>query len=839
VSARGPLAVAWRLARREMRGSLRGLLVFLACLTLGVAAIAAVGVMNAAVMAGLARDASALLGGDIEIESTNLPLSEAELEAVMPPGSTLSRSVRTNSMAYAGERRVVTELKAVDAAYPLYGEVRLDPPMPLEQALADGGVVVERGILARLGLERGGRLRVGDAELEIRAVIEREPDRLGGFVSIGPRTMIALDELDRTGIIRPGSLARYAYGLALPGGIDPAALEERIEAEHREAAWRVRAASDVQPSFARFTARLASYLTIAGLTALLIGGLGVALAVQNYLGGKTTTIATLKCLGAPSRLVFRVYLLQVLALATAGVVIGLGLGQATVWLFRLVPEELVPVPVIEGVYPVPLLIAAGCGYLAALAFTLLPLARARDVSAANIFRSLIAPGSIALRRQDVIWIGACLAGLAALAVAGVGDRTLGLVFVGVALVAALALAGLARLMLHLVGRLGVARSRPSFRLALANLRRPGSGNASVVVALGAGLAVLTMVALLQHNLVTELEERLPDRAPAFFFIDIQPDQIGPFQEVVASTDGAELINKAPMLRGRVVRIAGQPADEVAVDPEVRWTVRRDRGLTFQEDPPPEGELIEGSWWPADYRGPPLVSVDEEVARGYGVGLGDRLGFSVLGRVIEAEIASTREVAWEDGGMNWLFVFSPGVLDAAPFTWVATVESAAAVDDALIVAVTERLPNVTPISVRQVVAQLGEALARIGLAVSAVGGITLLAGILVLAGAIAAARRRHLYESVVLKVLGARRFDLLRIFALEYLGLGLAAALVGAVLGTAGAAIVVIFVMDLSFSFSASAVLQVLLVALLVTLVAGFIGTWRLLGRPASTVLRAA
>jgi putative ABC transport system permease protein len=360
----------------------------------------------------------------------------------------------------------------------------------------------------------------------------------------------------------------------------------------------------------------------------------------------------------------------------------------------------------------------------------------------------------------------------------------------------------------------------------------------VVVALGAGLAVLTMVALLQHNLVTELEERLPERAPAFFFIDIQPDQIGPFEQVIAGMDGAEVINKSPMLRGRVVRIAGRPADEASVDPEVRWTVRRDRGLTFTAEPPPDGELIEGNWWPADYQGPPLVSIDEEVARGYGVGLGDRLGFSVLGRVIEAEIASTREVEWEDGGMNWLFVFSPGVLDAAPYTWVATVESEAAFDEALITAVTERLPNVTPISVRQVVAQLGEALAKIGLAVSAVGGITLLAGILVLAGAIAAARRRHLYESVVLKVLGARRSDLLRIFALEYLGLGLAAALAGAVLGTLGAAVVVVFVMDLSWSFSASAVFQVLLTALLVTLVAGFIGTWRLLGRSASAVLRA-
>lgn len=839
MSAPARLLLAWRLARRELRGSLRGLYVFLACLSLGVASIAAVGVINAGVTAGLARDAKALLGGDVSIESTNLPLGQDELAPLVPDGAETATTVRTSAMAYADGERVVVALKGVGEAYPLYGEVRLNPAMPLAQALADGGIVVERALLARLRLAVGDTLRIGEAAFEIRAVLEREPDRIGGLISIGPRAMIAFDQLDDTGTILPGSLARYSYGLALPPGVDAEALVARLQAEHGDAAWRVRGIRDAQPRVTRFTDRLASYLTIAGLTSLLIGGLGVALAIQNYLAGRIATIATLKCLGAPSRLVFRVYLLQVLALATAGVAAGLLLGQGAPLLLRLAPEDVLPVPVLQGLYPVPLLIAAGCGYLAAIAFTLYPLARARDVSAASIFRSLVVPGAGWLPWRDLGGIGLCLLGLAALAMIGVGDRVLGLAFIGVAIVSALALVLLARVLLRAVGRLGAGTSRATLRLALANLHRPGSGSATVVVALGAGLAVLTMVALLQHNLMTELEQRLPERAPSFFFIDIQPDQIQVFEQVLAETDGAELIDKAPMVRGRVVRIAGQPVDQVEVDPEVQWTVRRDRGLTFTAEPPAGLELVEGSWWPAGYDGPPLVSVDQEVARGYGVELGDRLGFNVLGRMIEAEIASTREIAWEEGGMNWVFIFSPGILDAAPHSWIATVESEAAVDHDLIAAVTGRLPNVTPISVREIVAQLGEAFAKIGLAVTAVGGVTLVAGILVLAGAIAAARRRHLYEAVVLKVLGARRIDLMRIFALEYLGLGLAAALAGAALGTLGAFVIVVFVMELSWSFSALAVLRVLLVALVVTLVAGFIGTWRLLGRPVAPVLRAA
>ena len=273
--------LAWRLAQRELRGGLRGFTVFFACLTVGVAAIATVGVLNAGLTEGLKRDASALLGGDLKIDASNLPLTEAELAGLTPPGARRSASVRTNAMAEAADgRRVVVALKAVDAAYPLYGAVRLDPPgLSLDQALAGQGVVVERSLLARLGLKVGDPLRIGKAGLVIRAVLEREPDRIGGYITIGPRAMIRLDQLARTGTILPGSLARYAYGLALPAGVDANALLARLRAEHPDARWRVRGTRDVQPQITRFTDRLATYLTLAGLTALLIGGVGVALAI--------------------------------------------------------------------------------------------------------------------------------------------------------------------------------------------------------------------------------------------------------------------------------------------------------------------------------------------------------------------------------------------------------------------------------------------------------------------------------------------------------------------------------------------------------------------------------
>jgi putative ABC transport system permease protein len=827
--------LAWRLARRELRGGLRGFVVFLACLTLGVAAIAAVGVLNAGVLEGLERDASALLGGDIRIDVSNQPLGEDELAGLTPAGATRTDVARTNAMAHGAEgRRVVVELKAVDSAYPLYGEALLDPPGDLQAALADGGIVVERSLLARLGLGVGDPIRIGEADFVIRGVLEREPDRIGGYVSVGPRAMIHADRLASTGTILPGSLVRYSYGFALPPDANAEAVLAQLRADNPEVQWRARGTRDVQPQVTRFTDRLASYLTLAGLTSLLIGGVGVALAIQNYLAGKTATIATLKVLGASSGLVFRIYLLQVLALAGTGILLGLVIGQAAPWLLRTLAASALPIQVAGGLYPTPLLIAAGCGLLTAVTFVIWPLARARAVSPAGMFRALIVPPHNRPPIAILALLGLCVAGLAALALLGVADRRLGLIFVGVALASAGLLAGLAVVLLRgvrLVGQRGGAR----VRIALANLHRPGAGATGVIVALGAGLAVLTMVALIERNLSAEVELRLPGRAPSLFVIDLQPDQVEAFTGLIGEFEGAELLQSAPVMRGRVVRIDGVPADQTGIE---HWTLRRDRGLSYAAAMPAGTELVAGAWWPEDYTGPPLVSVEDEVAEAYGVGIGDRLGFNVLGRVIEAEIASLRaEIDWGRARLDFVFLFSPGVLEAAPHTLAAAVEVPPAAEAALLDRMADALPNVTPISVRELVARVDEVMRKIELAVAAVAGVTLLSGVLVLSGAVAAARRRHLYESVVLKVLGARRVDIFRIFLIEYLGLGTTAALAGGILGSVGAAAVVIWAMKLPWVFSLGAVLSVLLLALAITLVAGFLGTWRLLGRPAAPVLR--
>ncbi len=321
------LALALRLALRDLRGASRSFLVLLGALTLGVAIIAAVGILNRGVQAAIERDARVLLGGDLELEQANAPVPAADLERIVPAGGQLSGQVRLSTLAAAPDGRTVSiNLKAVDSAYPLVGAVVLDPPLPLGEALADGGGVAEPALLARLGLGVGDRVRVGETEIEIRSVLQREPDRIGGLYSLGPRLLVHQATLDAAQVLLPGALARYEYKIVLPPETDAAAFAADLERAWPDAGWRARSPRDVQPQVTRVTDRLATFLTLAGLTALLSGGLGIALTIETHLARRTATIATLKSLGASGGQVFTIYLAQVMLLALAGVALGLALG---------------------------------------------------------------------------------------------------------------------------------------------------------------------------------------------------------------------------------------------------------------------------------------------------------------------------------------------------------------------------------------------------------------------------------------------------------------------------------------------------------------------------------
>ena len=833
---------AARLARRELRGGFKGLGIFLASLTLGVAAIAGVGSLSSGIQEGLRTNAQVLLGGDVELRVVGRGLETAavsylgDLSAAVAP----LREMRAMARAMVGDQRMLVELKGVSASYPLFGAVELSPPQALADALAerDGrrGAVAEPALLTRLGMALGGTVKVGDALFDIRAVIVREPDRIANAFSLGPRLMVSDAGFSATGLVREGSLIRYLYRVRLAPG---ASLESWLGALHTafpDRGWRIRDTRDSQPSVRRFIDRFGVFLTLVGVATLLVGGIGVGNAVQNYLSGRTETIAILKCLGAPCGLIFRVYLIEIGLLSALGVALGLMLGALTPYLANVVLAGSLPVAAATGVYPQALALAAAFGFLVAAVFALWPLGRASVVPVAVLFRQTVEVARRPPRPAHVLAVGVAVGLLALLATFGSGEPSVAKWFVLGAAGALLAFRGAAALLVRGVRAL----DRPSgagVRLALANICRPGAPTAGVVVSLGAGLTVLVAVALIEGNLARQIRDRISDQAPAFFFIDIQPDQAVDFDATVRAVPGAGGLERVPMLRGRITLIDGTPPSEAVVAREAQWVLRHELGITYARGMPARTQLVAGNWWPMDYDGPPAISLDADIARGMNLGIGDTMTFTVLGRRITATIYNLRRIDWMDIGINFFVVFAPDALEAAPQTYLATARVTPDAEDALFRAVTDRFPNVSPIRVRDVIDSISEVLERIATGTRATASLALIAGILVLAGAVAAGHRRRVYDAVILKVLGATRAVIFRAYVLEYALLGLATGLIAAATGTLAAWVVVTEVMHGEWVFMPWSVAATVLLGVFVTAAFGFLGTWRALGQKAAPVLR--
>ncbi len=834
------MMLALRLARRELRGGLAGFRIFIACLALGVAVIAGVGSLSAALDSGLRNDARALLGGDVDFHLFHRPASGPE-KAYLARAGTVSVSDDMRAMARTedGGARSLIQLKAVDGAYPLYGSVTLDPPQSLDDALAwrDGhwGAVAAQGLFQKLGLKQGDLIRIGEGEFQLRAILVHEPDALSGTFDLGPKVTLALPALPATGLIQPGALVGYGYRVKLPAGSDAARFAARAKADLPDAAWRIRGFAEASPSLQRLLDRLTVFLTLVGLTALLVGGVGIGNAVRAYLNEKLPSIAALKCLGAPRRLVFACYLLQILALAGAGIALGLVLGAAAPFIVAPFLPAALPVGPLLGVYWQPLALAALYGLLVTFAFALWPLGIACEVRAASLFRLLVEEHN----RAPPAWIVAAIAlsglSLGALAVLTAPERVTSLWFVAGAAGALLAFQLLARLLMALARRMRPRRA--SLRLALANLHRPSAPTAGVVASLGLGLAVLVAIVLVRGNVADEIGESLPQRAPSFFFIDIQPDQVADFDKLLASLPGVEEIARVPSLRGRIDKLNGVPVEQAQIAPEAEWAVRSERGLTYAALPPAGSRVVEGQWWPEDYRGKPLISLDANLSRGMNLKPGDTMTLNVLGRERTATIANLREIDWTSLGLNFAIVLSPGSLDGAPQTHIATARTAPERETALEAAVTDRFPNVSAIDVRDVLASLSAIVDAIARAMSAAASITIAAGVLVLAGAIASGRKRRIYEAVLLKVLGAERRSVLKGFAWEYGLLGLAAAALAGAIGTLMAYVTLTRIMHTSWQFLVWPVVATLALAELAILGLGWLGTARALGAKAAAYLR--
>jgi putative ABC transport system permease protein len=838
------LRLAARFARRELRGGLRGFRIFLACLALGVAAIAAVGSVRSGIEAGLAREGAALLGGDAEMEFTFRFADDAERAWMSRNADRVSEIVDFRSMAVVDRNdqseRALTQIKSIDSAYPLIGSVQLDPAIGLDTALAgqngQPGAVMERVLMDRLGLTPGQTFRLGTQDFVLMATLVREPDGATGGFGLGPRTIVLTDSLTDSGLLAAGTLFSTKYRLDLPANTDLVATAASAKEQFDSSGLRWTDARNGAPGVAEFVRRLGAFLILVGLSGLAVGGVGVSAAVRAYLAEKTSTIATLRTLGADRRTIFQTYFLQIGALSIVGITLGLILGGMTPVLLAPLIEDRLPIPAEFALYPKPLFEAALYGLLTALIFTLWPLARTEEVRAATLFRDALSTAKLLPPLRYLIAIAVGLVALVGLAAWFSGSATLTLMTTG-GLAGALVLLAVSAIAIRSIARAGTraARKRPALRWALAAISGPREGAASVVLSLGLGLTVLAAVGQIDGTLRNAISGNLPDVAPSYFFVDIQKNQMPGFNARLAKDPAVSRVESAPMLRGVITRINDIPASDVAGD---HWVVQGDRGLTYNAEMPETTTLTAGEWWPSDYTGPPQISFAAEEAAEIGLSLGDTLTINILGRDIKAEITSFRDVDFSTGGMGFVMAMNASAIAGAPHSFISTVYAEENAEAAILRDLANQFPNITAIRVRDAIDRVSDVLAGLAAATSYGAGASLLTGFLVLIGAAAAGEGARTYEAAILKTVGAPRRQILLSFAIRAALLGAAAGLVALAAGIAGGWAVSTYVLDTGFSIIWPSAIGIVVGGVLATLLAGLLFAWRPLASRPAQVLRA-
>jgi len=829
-----------RFAARELRSGVKGFRIFLACLAVGVAAIAAAASTAEAFRQGLSSQAREILGGDLSVTIAQREFTPKEQAAIGRMGRTAyAAGAQAMAQSPSGERRLV-QLRGVDSAYPLAVAVQVSGAPSLHAALAtspDGvaGAAVEPALIDRLGLKLGDRFLVGNTPFIARAILVSEPDRIGRF-SLGPRVLTTMSAVQGSGLLQPGGLYSETVRIVLPVGVDPAKASKALRAALPGAELDIRDRGDAAPGARKLIDRLEYFLAFIGLAALLAGGLGVFGAVSAYLETRRDSIATLKALGADGALIRNLYLVQIGVLAILGVAIGLAVGAATPFLIGLIAGTDLPIPALFAVYPAPLAKAGLFGLLAAAAFSLEPLARARATSPAALFRSpLTRPAGFSLETLGAIIAGL---GLAGLTIATAPTPVIACVMIA-AVAASLALLwAQGRGAVWLSGRLRRLTKGP-VRLGLANLAGPRSAARTATPAIGLGVALLGAIVLIQSSLLDQIRTVAPKAAPAVVFTEIPGDRAAAFDAAVARDAGPltpDRYLRLPFATGRIIGVKGAVVDRHKINDTQRWAYDNDISLSAIGPEPAGAGITAGQWWPANYSGPPLAALDSDVAKAADLHPGDHITVQVLGRPLDVRIAVLRKVDFGGFGPDFALVLDPAALDGAALRSVAMAKMSRPQEETLTRDLGHDFPAVNVISVREALETAAALFDRLALAVRGAAAVAGLAGVLVLAGSIAAGAGARAREAATLKVLGAERAQILTAYVVEYGAVGVIAGLAGAALGVA-AAWPVVLLFEAHWSVDWAGLLALIVGAVALTGGGGLIAALQALSKRPAPVLR--
>jgi putative ABC transport system permease protein len=770
VTGKLPWSTAWRIARRDLSARFRGLRLLLVCLFLGVGALAAIGSLTGSISSELSARGRTILGGDIEVRVWQRGLTAEEMAFVRQFGP-VSTGFRMQAIAVNGDATAPVALKAVDDKWPMVGRLTLADGRKVGAPRPDA-IYISPGTAERLQVDPGDAIVLGGQRLTIDGIIANEPEQLGEGFGLGNAAVVHSDVPARAGLTAPGAMFQSKTRVLLPGSATPQSVTETIEERFPSAGFEFRTRDNAAPGTDRFVSRMGEFLVMVGLAALVIAGIGIGGGVSSYLEARRGAIATLKVLGATSGDIARIYLLQIGSAALAGSAAGLAAGLLVTPLLGRLLEGVLPISAGFVVDWRALATASAYGLIVALVFSAPPLLRARAFPAMALMRARISPLSVSAR-QLALPVSGGLAVLAMLVLATASNPKLSALFL-------LGAAGVLGLLALLGLGIRVAASRmprprdPVLRAGLANLHRPSAQTGALVTALGFGLSTFVLIAAIQTSLEGNIAARVPREAPDYFVLDVPKDREAEFRAAVLRAAPQAELRTVPALRARILAFGPEGAMTRVADldtdnlPDNAWALRGERGITYQAELPKGNEVVRGKWWPKDWEGEPLVSVEDELADAIGLEVGDMLTVGVLGVERSARVASIRRIDWQDMGFNNVLVFSPNTLRDAPHNLATTINLPPGVkSEGLLGKLVRAFPATSVIETGGLLRQGRELLGQMSSAILSAASVTVLAGLAVLLGAIAAARASRLYDNVILRVLGASRRQLLMLQLAEY------------------------------------------------------------------------
>ena len=790
------LAQLFTLALRETRGAGRRFIFFVICLAIGVGAVMTIKSFSDILKQSIQRESKGLLAADIEIKSSwpQSPEDRATQQKILPVGTDflfvrqLHAMVRFPSATSQRKANLLVELKSVPLTaplYPLYGKLQTRPAGALNTLLADGGALVEPNFLLKTGLQVGDDFQLGSVQAHIAGVIVAEPDRISRAFSLGPRVMVSADTLNRAELIAPGSRVKHKTLIRLPAGADLERALALLERGLTDKAAAIRTYKDMESSLTHAVERMEQYLGAVGIIALLMGGIGVAMIIRTFMSQKLDTIAILTCLGATSRTIFFIYLLQALLLGLAGSGLGVLAGYGLQFLLPSKLAGLLTLSVEPEFLWRPAVQSLLLGLLTTLLFTLWPLIRAVKTPPLRLFRHIAEEEELGRGTRGQRWLMGIvfLAGLAAIIFWQAESIRRGTVFLLALVISAGLLSGISLLFLKILRRLPPPTSMTR-RYGLANLYRPNNQAVSIITALGMGIMLVLTLRLVQMDMIAMLNQNTENRPPNYFFIDIQKDQTETYQELVRRVAPEAREELTPLVRSKFVAIDDRRADQWQFKNrrQEEWFINREFVLTYRtEAPENDNQVVQGVWWTPQEAQASLVSLEEDAARRMGAKLGSKLTVDIQGVPVTATVTNIRKVNWRNMRTNFYMIFSPGALAEAPITFVSTVYVARDKELDLQQAVVDALPNVTALSTRDIVDTVESVVNKLLTLVDFMSGFAIACGLFILSGAVASTKFRRLKEAALLKTLGATRKTVAAILGYEYVTLGIIAGFIGVAL----------------------------------------------------------